>query len=99
LLFVDGQTMDNGQWAITKAHFEHIVLRWAKTIKSDLKPCTKKMLYIKHVTYREGDIEVCVAPPGTCKVSRQIGTGTDVGHRTATRCGSTKPIAETTINS
>jgi len=26
-----GRTMDDGQWAITKAHLEHIVLRWAKT--------------------------------------------------------------------
>jgi len=31
---VDGRThtrtMDDGQWAITKAHLEHFVLRWAK---------------------------------------------------------------------
>ena len=26
----DGQTMDDRQWAITKAHFGDIVLRWAK---------------------------------------------------------------------
>jgi len=25
------RTMDDGQWAITKAHLEHVVLRWAKT--------------------------------------------------------------------
>ena len=25
-----GRTMDDGQWAITKAHLEHCVLRWAK---------------------------------------------------------------------
>jgi len=24
------RTMDDGQWAITKAHLEHVVLRWAK---------------------------------------------------------------------
>jgi len=24
------RTMDDGQWAITKAHLEHFVLRWAK---------------------------------------------------------------------
>jgi len=29
------QTMDDGQWAITKAHLEHFVLRWAnKMVKS-----------------------------------------------------------------
>jgi len=26
----DGRTMDDGQWAITKAHLEHFMLRWAK---------------------------------------------------------------------
>jgi len=26
----DAQTMDHRQWAITKAHLEHIVLRWPK---------------------------------------------------------------------
>jgi len=28
----DGRTMDGGQWAITKAHIEHFVLRWAKNV-------------------------------------------------------------------
>ena len=36
-LLTDGcthkRTMDNGQWAITKAHLEHFVLRWAKNKK------------------------------------------------------------------
>jgi len=31
----DGQTMDDGQWAITKAHLEHFVLRWAKKFSHD----------------------------------------------------------------
>jgi len=25
----DARTVDDGQWAITKAHLEHVVLRWA----------------------------------------------------------------------
>jgi len=28
------RTMDDGQWAITKAHLEHFVLRWAKKYMS-----------------------------------------------------------------
>jgi len=29
-LLTHGRTMDDGQWAITKAHLEHFVVRWAK---------------------------------------------------------------------
>jgi len=30
----DAQMVDDGQWAIAKAHLEHVVLRWAKKIWS-----------------------------------------------------------------
>jgi len=40
---VDARTMDNGQWAITKAHHEHYVLRWAK--KSYIFEASKPILW------------------------------------------------------
>jgi len=37
----DARAMDDGQWAITKAHLEHFVLRWAKNIlKTFFDPVT-----------------------------------------------------------
>ena len=42
---VDGRThartMDDGQWAITKAHIEHFVLRWAKNA-SNYNTCVNR---------------------------------------------------------
>jgi len=32
------RTMDDGQWAITKAHLEHFVLRWAKNGQDSVCP-------------------------------------------------------------
>jgi len=34
-MLTHARTMDDGQWAITKAHLEHIVLRWAKKLMDD----------------------------------------------------------------
>ena len=38
---VDART-DDGQWAITKAHLEHFVLRWAKKFTHDGRRTTDK---------------------------------------------------------
>jgi len=54
-LLTDAQTMDDGQWAITKAYLEDIVLRWAKnTGTSQLQFVCEKFVTRQVVKFYKG---------------------------------------------
>ena len=57
----DARWIDDGQWAITKAHPEHKVLRWAK--KSDIYLIWKFWAVLKTYFFKPRDL--LMQPTGT----------------------------------